>query len=241
MARKSTEQEEKKASSQDQNNEEKIGKDQKEKRRGFLWMMIRENIQDIVLGFLLITGLKKPTQAGTVQFQGQERQVPDWFMSAFPGLTRDDENEYSLALDSHSDLEARAAAEEFWKMVKEDERYDEVRYIVNIVQLRREFIERLKHPAPKDESGGRLKFDSLTLRDSVNIFFDRLLEEKNKGGSPEEIYKRQEEIALNRKLLPKKHLFKRLLENKASAIMYFFATLLFAFGFMYFILYWIFG
>ncbi|HRZ95734.1 MAG TPA: hypothetical protein P5262_04205 [Candidatus Moranbacteria bacterium] len=223
-----------------ENEEPKMDR-QAEKKRGFLWMMIRENIQDVALGILLVLGFKKPSQSGTVQFQGQERQVPDWFLSAFPGLTRDDENEYNLALDSHPDPKARIAAEEFWEMVKKDELYDEVRYVVNIVELRREFIERLRRPAPKDESGGRLGFDPLTQRDSINIFFNRLLEEKSRGGSPEEIYKRQKEIALKRKLLPKKHLFKRLLENKASAIMYFFATLFFAFGFMYFILYWIFG
>lgn len=219
---------------------EKENREIKERKKGFVWMLIRENIQDILIGILIVLGLKKPAQAGGTG-QTEEKRVPNWVLNAFPGLTRDDDNEYNLALDSHPSIEARLSAEEFEEMVKKDNLYDEVRYVVNIVELRREFMERLKHPAPKDESGGRLSFDPITLRDPVILFFDRLLEEKNRGGSPEETYERQREIAMKRKLLTKKHLLKRLCENKTSAVIYLVAAVFFAFGLMYFIPYWIFG
>jgi hypothetical protein len=184
--------------------EEKRQGEQGEKKRGFLWMVIRENIQDIALAILFFLGLRKPAQAtetGTVA--SAEKQVPNWFLSAFPSLTRDDENEYLLALCSHPDPDARAVAEKFEEELKKDPRYNNVKYIVNIVELRREYMEKLKNPAPKDPSGGRLSFEPITLRDPVNIFFSRLLEEKNRGKSPKKTYENQRQLAINQKLLEK--------------------------------------
>lgn len=203
-----------KEQSEEQGNKE--FRERMDRRRGFLWTMIWDNIQDIILGILLVLGFKKPSQTGPGGIP-VERQVPNWFLSAFPGLTREDENEYNILLESHPDPAARIAAEEFHEMVEKDNHYDEVRYIVALVELRREFVDRVKHPAPKNECGC-LGYEQLTLRDPVIAFLNRLLEAKNKGENPEETYKCQKEIALRRKLLPKKHFLKKAMEHKLETV-----------------------
>lgn len=190
------------------------------KKRGLISLFIWENIQTIFFAILAMLGLRF---ASTKESGGQqptaEKESSDFILSHFPNWTEDDKKEYNLLLDSHEKKEARIAAEEFDKAVEEDDRYDLTQYRVAIVLLRREFIERMRHPAPKDDSGGRLNFDTLTIRDSAIIFMDRLLEEKEKGGSSKEIYERQREIAVRRELLKEKNLFKRVSENKIGALM----------------------
>ena len=87
--------------------------------------------------------------------------------------------------------------------------YDESNYRLMLVGLRRDYTDRLHHPAPEDKSGGRLVFTPITLRDSCTEFFSELLAESKIGGTPEEVYERQKKIALGRKLLKKTGLLKK--------------------------------
>jgi len=213
-----------------------MAEEQEKKKDGFLWTLIRENFQSIGVMLLLALGLKKPAQTGDSQTGQQlEKEAPGWFLTAFPGWTKDDETEYNLILDSADDnasiKDVRIAAEEFEDRVKNDFWYDEVGYRVSLVLLRREFLERLKHPVPKDDSN-RIKFQTIEIRDSAKAFMERLLEEKTKreldlkaASSDEEreeirngIYEEQKKIAIKRKLLPERHWLKMIVEDKLMAI-----------------------
>ena len=220
------------------NGEEKEGKEwekTKEKRKRVIWEFILENAQNLGIILSIALGIRKPDSKTTIE--GKERQVPDWVLSAFPNLTREDDTEYNLALDSHPNINAQLAAKEFRATMVKEDIYDDVRYIVDLIKIRREFTERTKKPAPPDKSGGRLKFEPLNIKDSVNAFFSELLAEKNLGGTPEEIYTRQKERAKERNLLPKKHIAKRCVEwigsHKAETVV---GIILLPIGFIQFII-----
>jgi len=189
--------------------------EERENRRWF-WRMIRENAQDILILVSIILGLRPHPQQGEKLPSGKE--VPNWFLSAFPSFTDEDEIEYNLIRDSHSNPEARKAEAEFCCKLAADG-YDEIKYRVRLVKLRREYVEQLRNPAPPDKSGGRLAFTPLVLRDSVTEFISELIAETQVAGTPEEIYERQKKIALYRKLLAKKHFFKKCWENKLVTLL----------------------
>lgn len=177
-----------------------------------LFSVLKSEILDnIMLTALLLLGVKNRSDIENKSGK-MEKQVPDWFLSAFPNLTRDDDNEYNLTLDSHPNPNAQVAAKEFRKNMIQEGIHDDVRYVVDLIKIRREFLERTKNPAPEDKSGGRLTFGNITLNDSVNAFFSELLAEKNIGGTDEEIYDRQKDRAKERNLLPKKHFLKKAVE-----------------------------
>lgn len=203
-----------------------------EERRNesFIWTMIRENFQSIGVGILIALGLMKPTQKGDAE-QPKEREVPSWFMSAFPSLTKDDEIEYTFLLGS-VDSETRNAAEEFEEMVSNDFWHDEVGYRVSLVLLRREFMERLKHPMPKDDAK-RLIYEVIEVNDPARIFLERLREEKKKREEDlqandedgkkkilEEIYEKQKQIAIRSKVLPARHWIKIVMQDKLIVLIF---------------------
>lgn len=197
--------------------------------RGFLGTIIRENIQDVLIGLLFVLGFKKSAQTKEGSGSGTviaEKQTPNWILSIFPSWTDEDEVEYDLALTSHTEMKAKKSAEEFEENLKKEGVYDEVKYRVRVVKKHREFIEQVKHPAPKDDSGGRLNFQVITISSPVLEFMDRLLEEKTKGGTSEEIFERQKRIAINRKFIEKKHWLKKISENKTDAILTILAAIL---------------
>ncbi len=185
------------------------GSEKSETRKRWLIPILQEAFQDALLLLLFAIGIKRPMGGminGTAQqqtAQAPEKQVPDWILSAFPSLTDEDEVEYNLCLSSNPDPLSVHAAEIFEENLKNEGIYDEVKYRIRLLKIRREFLEKLRHPAPKDESGGRLGFKPLTLADPVIEFMDRLRDEVDAGGTTEEIFERQKEIANRRKLLEK--------------------------------------
>lgn len=183
--------------------------------------IMAEMLQNAVLLILATAGLRRPGQGGDPQSGGvPEKQTPDWMMSIFPGLTRDDNNEYNLATDAHPDPSARLAAKKFRTMMRAEGVYDVEKYVVDLIKIWREFMERTKNPPPENKSGGRLNFEPVTINDSVKAFFTELRNEELAGGTEEQIYERQKLRAEERDLLPKKHALKKISENKIDAILY---------------------
>ena len=181
--------------------------EEREIKRLPLWEIILENAQTlgIVLGIML--GLRQPPKPGEAGPGGKE--IPGWLLKIFSSLTKEDETEYNLILDSFPDGGIRPIEAEFRKDFIADG-YDETDYRLSLVDLRREYMERLRNPAPEDKSGGRLAFTSITLRDSCTEFFSELLTESNTTSTPKEIFERQKKIALDRKILKKTGLLKRI-------------------------------
>lgn len=190
-----------------------------------------------VIGAILL-GARQPPKQGETLPGGKE--VPGWLMSAFPSLTNEDEKEYNFALSSHDGVGARSAAEDFERNILAEGIYDEVKYRVVVVEIHREFMEQIRRPAPKDESGGRLKFAEITICNPFHEFMDRILAEKNAGGIQKEIFERQKQIALDRKLLEKIHLAKKVArwvrENKGKTLVSIFVIPFFVFSFCLFLL-----
>lgn len=210
-------------------------------KRSWLHTMIRENAQDFFILLSIILGLKPSPKPGETLPSGKE--VPSWFMSAFPWLTNEDEKEYNFALSSYTDpepisdpafdLEVKIAAEEFERKIATEGIYDEVKYRVLVVEIHREFIEQTRRPAPKDESGGRVKFANITINNPFHEFMGRLFAETD--------FELQKQIALDRKLLREKHFLKKCFEwsrkNKLLTIVIVFTGMVALFTFLSSILY----
>jgi hypothetical protein len=171
----------------------------------FWGRMLEENFQWILLVLSIVLGLRKPPEAGETGPGGKE--IPGWILRIFSSLTKEDETEYNLILDSYPDP-AILAVESAFRNNFIREGYDETDYRLSLVDLRREYLERLRNPAPEDKSGGRLSFTPITLRDSATKFLDQLLYE-TRVGTPEEVFARQKKIALDRKILKKTGALKR--------------------------------
>ena len=157
-----------------------------------------------------------------------------------------DEIEYNLLRDSHPNPLAKAVEANFRRnLVKDKDGFDETKYRVRLVELRREFMEQLRHPAPKDESGGRLAFEKMTLKDSATEFITELINEVTTGKGPKRIYERQKKIALDRKLIEKTGLIKKyfhwIVTNKFFAATLLLSTTIVLFCLFYWFLYWIFA
>lgn len=197
-----------------ENNQPKKESTTEKIKEGWIRPMLRETIQNIGLGILAYIGLVKRSPQGGGMMGGEgvppskEKQTPDWILSAFPSLTREDDNEYMLGLDSVSS-EAKKSAKKFRAQMKKEYVYDDIKYVVNLVKARREFMEQLKHPAPDNKGADRLAFEKIILKDPIVCFFGELLEEERLGGTPEEVYERQKEDARDRNLLTKIHWLKK--------------------------------
>jgi hypothetical protein len=208
----------KKSDAREPENQEKkpvaeVEKKAEKEEKSWLWRMIRENAQDFFILVSIILGIRQAPKQGETLPSGKE--VPGWILSAFPSFTDEDEIEYNLVRDSHTDPSARKTEACFCDNLKADSGgYDEVKYRVRLVKLRREYLQQLRSPAPEDKSGGRLSFTRITLKDSAIEFISELIEESSVAGTPEEIYQRQKKVALDRKLLERKHFFKKCWENK---------------------------
>lgn len=183
-----------------------------------------EALDTLMILALFLLGIKNRSDIET-KFGQSEKEVPAWFLSAFPSLTREDEDHYNLILDSVSE-DAKSAAQEFEDNMFKEGVHDNIRYIVFLVKLRREFMEQTKNPASVNKGRTRLDFGQVTLNDSASAFLQELLDEINNGGTPEEIYVRQKERARKRKLLPKKHWLRKVYENKVATLCYFVAAIL---------------
>ncbi|KKP77798.1 MAG: hypothetical protein A2271_02000 [Candidatus Moranbacteria bacterium RIFOXYA12_FULL_35_19] len=192
--------------------EEKATPQAKPKERNFLSILKSEILDNVLLGILLFLGVKHQSDSN-IGGGGREKQAPDWILSAFPGLTRDDDNEYGIIINSHREnsdaTETKIVAKEFHSNIVSEGIYDGVKYIVNLVKLRREFTERTKNPLPEDKSGGRISYERIVINDPALAFISELLKEKNDGGTAEEIFERQKKRADEINLLQKKHLLKR--------------------------------
>ena len=200
-------------------------KDQPGRNKWLAWV---EKFQDIGILVGIILGLRQSPKSGEPSRPG-EKQVPNWILSAFPSMTDEDEIEYNLVLSSNPNKDAIEAMEEFDENIREEGVYDEVKLRVRLVEIRREFLERLNHPAPKDESGGRLNFSVITIKDPVIEIMDRILEEETYSTKTfKELFERQKRIAINRKLLEKKHFLKKCFEwsreNKGKSVAIVFMT-----------------
>jgi hypothetical protein len=230
----------KKNDAKEPENQEKKAEPTSEEKKGeksWLWRMIRENAQDFFILLSIILGLKPRPKEGETLPGG--KQTPDWMLSAFPSFTDEDEIEYNLIRDSHPDSLAKKAEAFFCDNLKADkDGYDEVKYRVRLVKLRREYLQQLRSPAPEDKSGGRLSFTKLTLKDSATEFISELIEEFQVGG---EIYKHQKKMALDRKLLEKKHFLKKCYENKLETLIILISIIVSIPCLLYWILYLIFG
>ena len=181
-----------------------------ESKKGLAGILKSEILDNLLLGILILLGFKH--QSDSNASGGREKQAPNWLMQVFPSLTRDDNNEYNLALDSHPDPATRTAAKKFRSMMEKEGIYDVEKYVVNLIKVWREFMERTKNPPPESKSAERIVFEKITVNDSVKAFFSELLTEKTVGGTEEEIYNRQKDRAYERDLLPKKHWLKKLRE-----------------------------
>lgn len=173
--------------------------------RGQFWekhSFLREVFQNLWPSVFLF---RRPGSEGGAT---KEKHVPNWFLSIFPKLTRDDNNEYVLCLTSAS-KEAREAAKNFRRMMEEEKIYDPIKYVVELVFFRREFMDQLKHPPGENKGSDRLGFQKITIGDPVLYFFEELAEEEAKGGTPEEIYERQKKHARDIDVLPKIHWIKK--------------------------------
>jgi len=198
--------------------EQEQGQGQGPERHKPMGRFLIENFQTIGIIISILLGLREKPAPGSEE----ERSIPNWFLHLFPSLTQEDEIEFNLARDSYPDTNLRAVETTFREAIIRDG-YDETNYRLMLVGLRREYTDRLHHPAPEDKSGGRLSFEPITLRDSCTEFFSELLAESSAAGTPEEIYERQKKIALGRKLLKKTGTLKRVAhwvhENKLKTIL----------------------
>lgn len=164
-----------------------------------------ENLQNIAIIIAMIMGVKKPSQSlGGGEEGGGEtiKQLPMWVIELFPGLTREDENEFNLIMSSFPDKKIRKVEATFRERFKK-EGYDETYYRLGLVGMRREFMKRLKSPAPKDESGGRLQFEAVKLSCPTEDFLQTILECSEKYNEEEKIYQHQRKIGLDRLVLKK--------------------------------------
>jgi len=166
-----------------------------------------------VIGAFL-AGLWRPSGD---QSAGMERQIPGWVLSSMPSLTDEDEIEYNLIIASLTD-EHKEVLEKFEEQLKTEGIYDEIKFRVLLVKIRREFFERMKNPIKKNESEN-LKFEDIKLHDPVLDFVKRLNKEKQAANvTPGEIFEAQKKIAINLKLIEKKHFLKKRLENKTETV-----------------------
>lgn len=163
----------------------------------------------------IIMGLRQPPKPGEAIVG--DKQVPNWLLSAFPSLTAEDEVEYNLILSSLSST-GKITLKLFESLLKSEGIYDEVKFRVLLVKIRREFLDKMRNPMPENKST-TLTFGSLQLNDAVSDFAALLEAENVTGRTPEQIFQSQKLIADNMKLLEKKNIFKKLAEHKLETVL----------------------
>lgn len=179
-----------------------------------------EKIQSVGIVAAFLAGILRPSSSE--QASNIEKQVPDWVMSMFPHLTKEDEKEYGRILASLSSL-LRNALISFEDKLRLEGVYDETSFRVMLVQARREHIEGIKSPPPskKAEDADIVTFSKLKLRDTVEIFVKELRKaEQDQARTPEEIFEEQKRIALSFKLIERKSFIKRIMGNKIATILW---------------------
>lgn len=194
-----------------------------------------EKIQNVGIVAAFLAGILRPSSSK--QASDIEKQVPDWVMSMFPHLTKEDEKEYGRILASLNPL-LRNVLTSFEDKLRLESIYDETSFRVMLVQARREHIEGIKNPPPskKAEDADIVTFSKLKLRDTVEIFTKELRKaEQDQTRTPEEIFEEQKRIALSFKLIEKKSFFKKCSEHKVTT---FVGIILFPIGFFQ-LLFWI--
>lgn len=168
-----------------------------------------------IIGAIII-GVRQPPKPGEPVIG--DKQVPNWLLSAFPSLTAEDEVEYNLILASLNPID-KTTLKLFEFLLKREGIYDEVKFRVMLVKIRREFIEKMKSPVPETKPSAPLTFGTIQLNDAVSDFASLLSAENTAGRTPEEIFENQKLIADNLKLIQKKSFFKKLLENKMETVL----------------------
>jgi hypothetical protein len=188
------------------------------KHKGGILHSLAERLDDIVLILSLIWGLREKPPRGS----DEEKRIPGWLLSFLYHFTREDNSEFNLILDSHSNPEARQVELKFrLRMIKDG--WDVDYYRLGLVWDRREFRERMNYPPPEDKSSGRIKFGPMVVNDSSVAFLSELIEISKKYKTAEAIYRHQLKCAESRMLLKKTSLSKKIvswiLANKALAIL----------------------
>jgi len=197
------------------------------------WERIWELSQNFAIIGGIILGLRQPPKAGEQAAGGKE--IPGWLMNLFPSFTREDETEFNLILDSHTLRDAKQIEAVFRDNFITDG-FDETKYRLGLVHFRREYLERMRNPMPENKSGGQLIFKPLQMKDSASEFIDQLIDIHTNpaGGTDQEKYACQKKIALDRKLLEKTSLLKKVFswtkENKGKTVALFFTIPLFLFS-----------
>jgi len=170
-----------------------------------------ENLQNIAIILAMIMGMRRPSPSSIRGGEGEKKaisQLPMWLIELFPSLTKEDESEFNLIMSSFPDEKIRKVEATFRERFKL-EGYDETYYRLNLVEMRREFMKRLKSPAPKDESEGRLQFKAIKLSCPAEDFLQAILECPEKYKNKEKIYQCQKKISLDRLVLKKTSFFKK--------------------------------
>ncbi|KKP67120.1 MAG: hypothetical protein UR66_C0009G0099 [Candidatus Moranbacteria bacterium GW2011_GWE1_35_17] len=175
-----------------------------------------ESLQFIGILGAIIMGLRQPPKPGEAVVG--DKQVPNWLLSAFPSLTAEDEVEFNLILSSLSTAK-KNALKMFEFLLKQEGIFDEVKFRVLLVKIRREFIEKMRTPVPENKSQ-TLTFGKLKVNDAVSDFAASLAKENVAGITPEQVFENQKLIADNMKLIEKKSFLKKLSENKAATILW---------------------
>lgn len=178
---------------------------------------LSETIQYLGILGAIIMGLRQPPKPGEAVVG--DKQVPDWLLSAFPQFTAEDEVEYNIILSSLN-ATGKIALKMFEFLLKQEGVYDEVKFRVLLVKIRREFLDKMRNPVPENKST-TLTFGKLQLNDPVSDFAALLENENVAGRTPEQVFSNQKLIADNIKLLEKKSIFKKLSENKIATILWF--------------------
>lgn len=198
--------------------------DKKQTHQSRVW----EWSKSIIATVAVMLGIQKGALATAGDGNNDKvKEIPGWLLNAFPSFTREDETEFNLILDSYPSAK-QVEAEFRKKFIRED--YDETKYRLAMVHMRREYVERMAKTMPKNDPGTRMTFAPLEMRDSVREFFSELIVESVAGGTPEEVYRRQERMALNRHLLEKRGAAKKIGEavsqNKIDTVLTIVAILL---------------
>ena len=162
----------------------------------------------------IIMGLRQPPKPGEAVVG--DKQVPNWLLSAFPSLTAEDEVEYNLILSSLS-TSKKNTLKIFEFLLKQEGIYDEVKFRVLLVKIRREFLDKMRNPMPENKST-TLTFGKLKMNDAIADFASLLAKENVAGRTSQQIFENQKMIADNLKLIEKKNFFKKLSEHKSETI-----------------------
>lgn len=174
-----------------------------------------EWLQNIGLFAAFLLGIQKnaPTvPAGDGNGVGKIKEMPAWLMNMFPSFTREDETEFNLILDSYPS--AKQVEAEFRARFIADG-YDETKYRLALVHMRREYVERMAKTMPKNDLDSRMTFAKLEMRDSAYEFLSELVVESAAGG---DFYRRQKERALSRKILEEPGIADWVKKNKGKTL-----------------------